>query len=58
MEEPRTLIIDDALANSFVVHATDDIKDDHRLTCKSHLHRLCGICSDEFSFRENAVTSL
>lgn len=34
LEEPWTLIIDDALANSFVAPATDDIQDDHQLTCK------------------------
>ncbi|GFS45051.1 ZPR1 zinc-finger domain protein [Actinidia rufa] len=32
VEETWTLIIDDALANSFVAPATDDIKDDHQLT--------------------------
>ncbi|PQM32638.1 zinc finger protein ZPR1 homolog [Prunus yedoensis var. nudiflora] len=31
LEEPWTLILDDALANSFVAPATDDIKDDHQL---------------------------
>ncbi|KAL3851580.1 hypothetical protein ACJIZ3_013462 [Penstemon smallii] len=31
LEEPWTLIIDDALANSFVAPATDDIKDDNQL---------------------------
>ncbi|KAM7500362.1 hypothetical protein LguiA_024776 [Lonicera macranthoides] len=31
VEEPWTLILDDALANSFVAPATDDIKDDHQL---------------------------
>ncbi|OMP06552.1 Zinc finger, ZPR1-type [Corchorus olitorius] len=31
MEEPWTLILDDALANSFIAPATDDIKDDHQL---------------------------
>ncbi|CAL5364138.1 unnamed protein product [Camellia sinensis] len=30
VEDPWTLIIDDALANSFVTPATDDVKDDHR----------------------------
>ncbi|XP_058209090.1 uncharacterized protein LOC131322015 isoform X2 [Rhododendron vialii] len=34
LEEPWTLILDDALANSFVAPATDDIQDDHQLTCK------------------------
>ncbi|KAK2997174.1 hypothetical protein RJ639_026042, partial [Escallonia herrerae] len=32
VEEPWTLILDDALANSFVAPATDDIKDDYQLT--------------------------
>uniref|UniRef100_A0A5B7BA03 Putative zinc finger protein ZPR1 isoform X1 n=1 Tax=Davidia involucrata TaxID=16924 RepID=A0A5B7BA03_DAVIN len=36
MEEPWTLIIDDALANSFVAPATDDIKDDHQLTSEDY----------------------
>ncbi|GMN60250.1 hypothetical protein TIFTF001_029341 [Ficus carica] len=31
LEEPWTLILDDALANSFVAPVTDDIKDDHQL---------------------------
>ncbi|TYI60905.1 hypothetical protein E1A91_D10G136700v1 [Gossypium mustelinum] len=31
MIEPWTLILDDALANSFIAPATDDIKDDHQL---------------------------
>ncbi|KAL5577603.1 hypothetical protein UlMin_019302 [Ulmus minor] len=31
LEEPWTLILDDALANSFIAPATDDIKDDHQL---------------------------
>ncbi|KAK8558233.1 hypothetical protein V6N13_038706 [Hibiscus sabdariffa] len=31
MSEPWTLILDDALANSFIAPATDDIKDDHQL---------------------------
>ena len=35
IEEPWTLIIDNALANSFVAPATDDIKDDKQLKCKS-----------------------
>lgn len=34
LEKPWTLIIDDALANSFVAPATEDIKDDHQLTSK------------------------
>ncbi|KAL3833788.1 hypothetical protein ACJIZ3_008524 [Penstemon smallii] len=32
LEEPWTLIIDDALANSFIAPATDEIKDDNQLT--------------------------
>lgn len=35
LEEPWTLIIDDALANSFIAPATDDIKDDNQLACMS-----------------------
>ncbi|MBA0724872.1 hypothetical protein Golax_021527, partial [Gossypium laxum] len=31
MTEPWSLILDDALANSFIAPATDDIKDDHQL---------------------------
>ncbi|KAA3480087.1 zinc finger protein ZPR1-like [Gossypium australe] len=31
MTDPWTLILDDALANSFIAPATDDIKDDHQL---------------------------
>lgn len=31
VEEPWTLIIDDALANSFVAPVTDDLQDDHQL---------------------------
>ncbi|PQQ03812.1 zinc finger protein ZPR1 homolog [Prunus yedoensis var. nudiflora] len=31
LEEPWTLILDDALANSFVAPGTDDINDDHQL---------------------------
>lgn len=34
IEEPWTLILDDALANSFIAPATDDMKDDRQLTCK------------------------
>lgn len=34
LEEPWTLIIDDALANSFIAPATDEIKDDTQLSCK------------------------
>ncbi|PON74170.1 Zinc finger, ZPR1-type [Trema orientale] len=36
LEEPWTLIIDDALANSFVAPVTDDIKDDHQLTFEEY----------------------
>ncbi|KAK2998358.1 hypothetical protein RJ639_024016 [Escallonia herrerae] len=36
VEEPWTLILDDALANSFVAPATDDIKDDHQLTFEEY----------------------
>lgn len=36
LEEPWTLIIDDALANSFVAPATDDIKDDHQLSFEEY----------------------
>ncbi|KAI3824397.1 hypothetical protein L1987_05859 [Smallanthus sonchifolius] len=32
IEEPWTLILDDALTNSFIAPATDNIKDDHQLT--------------------------
>ncbi|CAI9284400.1 unnamed protein product [Lactuca saligna] len=32
IEEPWTLILDDALANSFIAPTTDDIKDDFQLT--------------------------
>ncbi|CAN0880829.1 Zinc finger protein ZPR1 homolog [Linum grandiflorum] len=31
-EEPWTLILDDALGNSFIAPATDELKDDHQLT--------------------------
>lgn len=34
LEEPWTLILDDALANSFVAPVTEDIKDDLQLACK------------------------
>lgn len=37
LEEAWTLILDDALANSFVAPATDDLKDDNQLTCKFFL---------------------
>lgn len=36
LEKPWTLIIDDALANSFVAPATDDIRDDHQLTFEEY----------------------
>lgn len=35
VEEPWTLILDDALANSFVAPVTDNISEDQQLTCKS-----------------------
>lgn len=34
LEETWTLILDDALANSFIAPATDDLKDDNQLICK------------------------
>ncbi|RZB42067.1 Zinc finger protein ZPR1 isoform B [Glycine soja] len=34
LEEAWTLILDDALANSFVAPATDDLKEDNQLSCK------------------------
>ncbi|KAL2473925.1 ZPR1 zinc-finger domain protein [Forsythia ovata] len=36
LEEPWTLIIDDALANSFIAPATDDIKDDNQLILEEY----------------------
>ncbi|CAA3017111.1 zinc finger ZPR1-like isoform X1 [Olea europaea subsp. europaea] len=36
LEEPWTLIIDDALSNSFISPATDDIKDDNQLTLEEY----------------------
>ncbi|KAL7089665.1 hypothetical protein ACP275_13G198100 [Erythranthe tilingii] len=36
LEEPWTLIIDDALANSFVAPVTDEIKDDTQLTFEEY----------------------
>ncbi|THG15363.1 hypothetical protein TEA_009456 [Camellia sinensis var. sinensis] len=36
VEDPWTLIIDDALDNSFVAPATDDVKDDHQLSFDEH----------------------
>ncbi|KAF9683802.1 hypothetical protein SADUNF_Sadunf04G0052100 [Salix dunnii] len=36
VEEPWTLILDDALANSFIAPATDDIKDDHQLSYEEY----------------------
>ncbi|CAL5322934.1 unnamed protein product [Camellia sinensis] len=36
VEDPWTLIIDDALANSFVAPATDDVKDDHQLSFEEY----------------------
>jgi len=37
LDEAWTLILDDALANSFVAPVTDDLKDDNQLTCKFFL---------------------
>ena len=34
IEEPWTLILDDALSNSFVAPVTDEMKDDAQLSCK------------------------
>ncbi|KAB8392298.1 hypothetical protein FH972_024813 [Carpinus fangiana] len=36
LEEPWTLILDDALANSFVAPVTEDIKDDHQMTFEEY----------------------
>ncbi|XP_054779233.1 uncharacterized protein LOC129287105 [Prosopis cineraria] len=36
LEEPWTLILDDALANSFIAPATDDLKDDNQLTFEEY----------------------
>lgn len=36
IEEPWTLIMDDALANSFIAPACDDIKNDHQLTVEEY----------------------
>ncbi|KAJ7000237.1 Zinc finger protein [Populus alba x Populus x berolinensis] len=36
VEEPWTLILDDALANSFIAPATDNIKDDHQLSYEEY----------------------
>ncbi|KAG9131744.1 hypothetical protein Leryth_009468 [Lithospermum erythrorhizon] len=68
LEEPWTLIIDDALANSFIAPAADDIKDDHQLTCKSLFHRshslgvLCFVapwnCKYERSWEQNEELGL
>jgi zinc finger protein len=35
VEEPWTLELDDALANSFIAPATDRFEDDKQLTCLS-----------------------
>lgn len=52
LEEAWTLILDDALANSFVAPATDDLKDDHQLTCKFFLVKvyveIVNFCFDGF----------
>lgn len=37
LKQPWTLIIDDALANSFVAPATDDLKDDKQLTFEEYV---------------------
>ena len=34
LEEAWTLILDDALANSFVAPTTDDLKEDNQVSCK------------------------
>lgn len=39
LEEAWTLVLDDALANSFIAPATDDLKDDNQLTCKFFLQQ-------------------
>ncbi|KAK6645810.1 hypothetical protein PHAVU_L008901 [Phaseolus vulgaris] len=36
LEEPWTLILDDALANSFVAPATDDLKEDNQLAFEDY----------------------
>ncbi|GKA00559.1 zinc finger protein ZPR1, partial [Tanacetum coccineum] len=36
LEEPWTLILDDALANSYIAPAYDDIKDDHQLSIEEY----------------------
>ncbi|XP_020976764.1 zinc finger protein ZPR1 [Arachis ipaensis] len=36
LEKPWTLILDDALANSFIAPATDDLKDDNQLTFEEY----------------------
>ncbi|KAM3738794.1 hypothetical protein ACB098_09G157500 [Castanea mollissima] len=36
LEEPWTLVLDDALANSFIAPVTEDIKDDHQLTFEEY----------------------
>ncbi|KAK4254704.1 hypothetical protein QN277_010046 [Acacia crassicarpa] len=36
LEEPWTLILDDALSNSFIAPATDDLKDDNQLTFEEY----------------------
>ncbi|KAF7842539.1 zinc finger protein ZPR1-like [Senna tora] len=37
LEQPWTLILDDALANSFIAPATDDLKDDNQLTFEEYV---------------------
>ncbi|XP_035550375.1 uncharacterized protein LOC108990430 isoform X2 [Juglans regia] len=43
LEEPWTLILGDALANSFVAPVTDDVKDDEQMT--SQMHKYTQYCT-------------
>ncbi|KAB1210466.1 hypothetical protein CJ030_MR6G010762 [Morella rubra] len=36
LEEPWTLILDDALANSFIAPVTEDLRDDHQFTFEEY----------------------
>ncbi|KAF8032118.1 hypothetical protein BT93_D1132 [Corymbia citriodora subsp. variegata] len=36
LEDQWTLVLDDALANSFIAPISDDIKDDHQLTFEEY----------------------
>ncbi|GAU47288.1 hypothetical protein TSUD_94760 [Trifolium subterraneum] len=36
LDEAWTLVLDDALANSFIAPVTDDLKDDHQLTFEEY----------------------